>query len=37
MAANTRSIAEELLASINTDYTTNVKYLQEKVSVDTRF
>ena len=35
MAANTTNIAEELLASINTDYTTNVKYLEEKVSVDT--
>ena len=35
MVAHSRSIAEELLASINTDYMTNVKYLEQKVSVDT--
>ena len=35
MAAHSMSIAEEILASINTDYTTNVKYLKQKVSVDT--
>ena len=35
MAEDSISIAEELLASINMDYTTNVKYLEQKVSVDT--
>ena len=35
MAATSTSIAEELLASINMDYMTNIKYLEKKVSVDT--
>ena len=35
MAANTLSIAGEILSSINSDYTSDIKYLSEQVSVDT--